>query len=428
MRDHSSLDRDSFQQLLASAFAVQESQIDSQSLSAILEIQRLIAKRELDVDGAMRLIVEGARGVANATGVAVGLLKGDQLTYRACSGSAASDVGRQMRASLTFSADAQATREILRVENVQADTRIQAAICRQFGATSLLILPICQQQLLAGVFEVRFSEAHTFQERELRAYRLMAGLVEEALSQAAQQEQKQLEQKQAEQKRKLTQMPVTPPIAPQMAPQREKLSREKFPNNASPTPLPAIKPAIYQHGATALAMVRESVRESAVLKQPALLATAMVQRANQAAWSKQRSWALAAVVVVLGFTLWIAYKSRVPVSPLGSSSLSRSTTIEQEPVPFRPAKATLESDTTTLQTAPALPSATLPARATGRRVRVSENEVDYIRGDVTVRYFTYKKPAPPRQTRVADSHVTNIGGDVTVRYFPPAPAAKSASR
>jgi len=81
--NYSSLDRRSFQRLLANAFAVQESQVDSQSLSAINEVHRLIGKGALDVDGAIHLIVDCARKVANATGVAVGLLKGDQLVYRA---------------------------------------------------------------------------------------------------------------------------------------------------------------------------------------------------------------------------------------------------------------------------------------------------------------------------------------------------------
>ena len=76
---YSSLDRGSFQRLLANAFAVQESQVDNQSLSAINEVQRLIGKGALDVDGAIHLIVDCARNVANATGVAIGLLKGDRL-------------------------------------------------------------------------------------------------------------------------------------------------------------------------------------------------------------------------------------------------------------------------------------------------------------------------------------------------------------
>ena len=88
MSDSSSLDRESFQKFLANAYAVQQSQVDSQSLSAIVEIQRLIAKGDLDVDGTLHLIVDRTQDVANASGVAIGLLKGDQLVYRAGSGSA----------------------------------------------------------------------------------------------------------------------------------------------------------------------------------------------------------------------------------------------------------------------------------------------------------------------------------------------------
>ena len=130
MNTHSNLDREIFQQLLASVFAVQESRMDSQSLSAIMEMQRLVAGGKLDVDGAMHLIVEAAKNVANASGVAVGLLKGGQLIYRAGSGSAVINVGRQVTASLTVTASTKTNREILRVENAQTDTRIEAAICR----------------------------------------------------------------------------------------------------------------------------------------------------------------------------------------------------------------------------------------------------------------------------------------------------------
>ena len=79
-------------------------------------------------------------------------------------------IGRQVTASLTVSADTTQRARILRVENAQTDTRIEAAICRQFGAHSLLILAIYQARALAGVLEVLFSEAHTFQDREVRTY------------------------------------------------------------------------------------------------------------------------------------------------------------------------------------------------------------------------------------------------------------------
>src|ERR1035438_6677220 len=137
MNTSSSLDRETFQQLLASAFAVQESQINPQSLSDIMDVQRSVARGKLDVDGTMRHLVESARNVANAAGVAIALLNGDQLTYRAGSGTSASCIGQHVMALLTVSADAKTSREILRVENAQTDARIEADICRQFGANAL---------------------------------------------------------------------------------------------------------------------------------------------------------------------------------------------------------------------------------------------------------------------------------------------------
>jgi TonB family protein len=70
MSNYSTVDRESFQKLLASAFVVQQSQMDSQSLSAIVE--RLIPSGDLDVDVPRHPIVGRTRNVANATGVALG--------------------------------------------------------------------------------------------------------------------------------------------------------------------------------------------------------------------------------------------------------------------------------------------------------------------------------------------------------------------
>src|ERR1700692_588397 len=134
----------------------------------------------------MRHIVESARNVATATGIAIGLLNGGQLTYSAGSGSSAAFIGEHVTASLTVSANTRTSREILRVENAHTDTRIEADICRQFGANALLILPIYRNGTLAGVLDIRFNEPHYFDLPEVRAYRLMAEQIEAALFHAAQ--------------------------------------------------------------------------------------------------------------------------------------------------------------------------------------------------------------------------------------------------
>jgi putative methionine-R-sulfoxide reductase with GAF domain len=174
-------DRETFQQLLANASATQESQINSESLSAAMD---------LHLDGALRYIVESTQRVANAAGVGIALLKRDRLTYRAGIGSCAHCVGLQVAASLT-SAGAKTNREIVRVESAQTDTRIEADICRQFGANALLILPIYHDGRVAGVLDIRFNEAHTFDEQEVGAYRSMVEQVEVSLTRAVQLEHQQ---------------------------------------------------------------------------------------------------------------------------------------------------------------------------------------------------------------------------------------------
>ena len=60
-------------------------------------------------------------------------------------------------AARCLSAHNTASSELLRVEDAQTDKRIEAAICRQLGAQSLLFLPIYHDRAVAGVLDVLFS-------------------------------------------------------------------------------------------------------------------------------------------------------------------------------------------------------------------------------------------------------------------------------
>jgi len=162
-----------------SAWVVHEHGRDTPSFSDLLDLQRSIATGEFDFDRAVHLTARCARNVANATGIAIALMEGNQLVYRAGCGSGAVYLGRHVRATLRMSRYDRG--DILRVEDAQTDTRIEAAICRQFGAKSLLILPIYHDGIVAGVLQIFFAEAHAFRHREMGSYRLIAGLVEEAI-------------------------------------------------------------------------------------------------------------------------------------------------------------------------------------------------------------------------------------------------------
>jgi hypothetical protein len=386
MISHSSVDRESLQNLLASAFAVQQSGMDAQSLSALLEIQRSIATGAPDVDQAMRLVVDRARNVANANGIAIALLQADQLVYRAGSGCAAPYVGGHVTAILSVSAHNKARGEILRVENAQTDSRIEGAICRQFEAQSMLMLPIYRDSAVVGVLEVLFSEAHTFQDREMCAYRMMAGLVGEAMSRDA-----QLEQKKA-----LAIRSATVPHAIRQI----KSQIQSFPGDDKSVSAPARR-----DGVTAVARKAASTTRQRLKRVPL----------HKLRWNEAVTAVATALVIA---TCWIAYDQR-PASPVGTSSTQRSNAAPPQipPAPTEPSNSAPKVETVT--------GGAEPAKAPGdafKRVRVGRTEVDYIAEDVTIRHFIPKE-APPR-LRGGYKEV-NIGDDVTVRSFAPKPAILS---
>jgi len=190
MNVHSGLDRSFFQKLLEDAYAVQQSGIDPESLSAVVQVQRSMTIGGCDLDQVIRLVVDRARVIGNADGIAIALMHANELVYRTGSGSASSCEGRCLAAVLSPCANNDRQTEVLRVENAETDQRIQAEICRQFEAKSLLILPIYGDRTVAGVLEIRFTDAHTFEKREVRGYRLMARLVEETIARGADSESK----------------------------------------------------------------------------------------------------------------------------------------------------------------------------------------------------------------------------------------------
>jgi hypothetical protein len=179
--------------------------------------------------------------------------------------------------------------------------------------------------------------------------------------------------------------------------------KAEFPRDGGSLPGPANRHATYQPCEATMA----EDRDSPISRQPAVLATMLMQRAKHVPWHKPWGVDLAAVVTVFVLTCWIAYSDRHPASFLGSLEVQRSVAVVEQ-VPLPPAKA--------ISKLPAVPVPVEEARAATllQEVGVAENEVVHIGEDVTVRYFSPLHPVPVEQYQVV-----HIGEDVTVRYFPP---------
>ena len=358
--------------------------MNKQSLSALIKLHNAIAKDELAFETILDLIADRARIVANATGIAIGLLTGDQLVYRAGSGSGAQYVGRRVTAVLSVSAHTGPRKEILRVDNADSDPRIEATICRECDAKALLIIPICRNRILAGVLEVIFSDAHTFDDREVRTYRMMGTLVEEAMARNL-----QLRQKGA----LTTETKATQASVGKVSSERAEICSD---DNRTSEPLvvqvcgaPATVPGT-------IPTIRPSAEEVTTVKWPLK-------------WTffHDPRWTLgaAAAVILLGAAGWISLHQRAASTMEGGARIEKPNASEK-----RAPRATVNK----WLNAASGTQYTNSARPRFARVRVGPNEVDYIAEDVTIRHFT----KPVRATHTPSAYEQfEIGDDVTVRIF-----------
>ena len=121
------------------------------------------------------------------------------------------------------------------------------------------------------------------------------------------------------------------------------------------------------------------------------------------------------VTIALVIAVWTY--DYLSVSSADSATLRSSVAVEHVPrVPFKRLPSSHPSARRTETGRAQDAKATLPAF---RRIRVGQNEVDYIAEDVTVRLFQ-PRPTPMRVPHL--NRELNIGEDVTVRYFEHEPA------
>jgi hypothetical protein len=136
-----------------------------------------------------------------------------------------------------------------------------------------------------------------------------------------------------------------------------------------------------------------------------------------------RRWPITTVAIALAIGIW-AYDDISASSAADSATLMPSATVPYAPpIPFEPLVGSHHSSTTRRAAGRARDSKA--ALSAFKRIRVGQNEVDYVAEGVTIRLFT-PRPTP---TRAADlNRQLNSGVDVAVRYFANKPALVPQTR
>jgi hypothetical protein len=419
MSDGFSIDRESFQTFLANVFVVQESGLDKEALSALIEVERFIASDEFDLERAMIMIADRTLDIFHASGVSIALLEASGLAYRAGSGSAAGDVGRHVPAVLIVPSPPEARREILRVENAASDTRIEAEICRQFGAMSLLILPVYKKDVLVGVLQVLFNDAHPFLYREVLTYRLMVGALEEAMLCNVRSAQKEAESLVG---RVPDDQIDSPPYLQSVIAKAWATVAKTGERNISRAQ-PASKGRNDAAESTARAWRNYRGRIMRELSGSWRELTAVIRTTVSWPWNTKvrSSGAAISAALALSTAIWVFYPHHLSSAKnSGLSALTRHG-VQQQARPLlnpEPSHGSLDA-TGSGQTVVFHKEHMRHGKIRGfRRLRVAPNEVDYFAEGVTIKQFESRPPNPRIQSVVKEME---FGDDVTVRYFAAAP-------
>jgi putative methionine-R-sulfoxide reductase with GAF domain len=155
------------------------------TLAEIVEAQRQIQARHLDLDNATAVIAEKVARIASATGAAIGLLEEKMVRYRAGSGAPALTVGTEVPLSIAVCAASVRTGQVIRSDDVNTEVLFDPEPCRARGILSLIAVPIYHDGDIVGALELYFDRIHGYAEQDIHTCQLMAGLVTEAIGRDA---------------------------------------------------------------------------------------------------------------------------------------------------------------------------------------------------------------------------------------------------
>ncbi len=179
------LDEVTFQQLLEAAHVLQEQKAfevanrprlnPTEAIAKIVETQELLRSQPGNLQAAANLIAEHLQEITHATGVAIAVVRENHLEYCAATGDAAGLAGSDLPLDSSLSADGQ----------------LSTKFSEEHADKQSMALPLHHEGKLAGLLEVRFADADSIEEPDMRSCQLMAGLMTEAIARAADKEWRQ---------------------------------------------------------------------------------------------------------------------------------------------------------------------------------------------------------------------------------------------
>src|SRR5437870_13000525 len=122
-------------------------------LSSIVAAHQEIVTCVPDTAQVMNVAARHAQQITDADGAVVEALEGEELAYRAMSGKAVAAPGLRLRVEDSLSGVALRTRQSIRCDDTDIDTRADRDTCRKVGIRSMIVVPLLHRCHSHGVLK-----------------------------------------------------------------------------------------------------------------------------------------------------------------------------------------------------------------------------------------------------------------------------------
>ncbi|HET9465148.1 MAG TPA: PAS domain S-box protein, partial [Gemmatimonadales bacterium] len=155
--------------------------LDTELFQAVIEVQRAVSAAGLDSETVMRVIAERSQALTGASGAVIETLEGEDLIPTVHTGTDAP----RLKVTGSLSGLCVRSGELQRCDDTLADPPGHHQPYRELGIRSILVVPLKDEHRTLGVLKVVSPDAHAFTERDVKALRLLGGLMGAALGHAA---------------------------------------------------------------------------------------------------------------------------------------------------------------------------------------------------------------------------------------------------
>ncbi len=157
------------------------------TLAAVTAVQREVEALGADLAAALQLIAGRAQTLLRASGAAIALATADAdfMDCRASAGPGAPPVGARLQVGSGFSGESVKTGRLLRCDDAELDSRVDADTCRALDIRSIVAVPVRVGEKSVGILEAFSAQPNAFSEADSRALQRLAETVLAAVNRAA---------------------------------------------------------------------------------------------------------------------------------------------------------------------------------------------------------------------------------------------------